>query len=178
MKIYVASSWRNLFQPSVVQALRADGHTVYDFKNSEGFRWSELDENWKDWTPRQYIENLTTPRAIQGYSRDMEALMACDACVMVMPCGPSASMEMGWAVGKGKRVAVYVPAMREPDLMVKMAELATCNLQAIREWARDIDGTKKPLPNTNVRYNHAYVEHKTYTGVGCALCGQAKENHV
>lgn len=31
MKIYVASSWRNPSQQTVVQALRGAGHDVYDF---------------------------------------------------------------------------------------------------------------------------------------------------
>lgn len=33
MKIYVASSWRNTYYPSVVSALRDAGHDVYDFRN-------------------------------------------------------------------------------------------------------------------------------------------------
>ena len=32
-KIYVASSWRNVFYPDVVQRLRDAGHEVYDFRN-------------------------------------------------------------------------------------------------------------------------------------------------
>lgn len=32
-KIYVASSWRNVFQQDVVDILRNLGHEVYDFKN-------------------------------------------------------------------------------------------------------------------------------------------------
>ena len=32
-KIYVASSWRNVFQQDVVNILRDLGHEVYDFKN-------------------------------------------------------------------------------------------------------------------------------------------------
>lgn len=32
-KIYVASSWRNVFQQDVVGILRDLGHEVYDFKN-------------------------------------------------------------------------------------------------------------------------------------------------
>ena len=44
-KIYVASSWRNKYQPEVVAALRAAGHEVYDFRNPEhnpgGFHWAD-----------------------------------------------------------------------------------------------------------------------------------------
>lgn len=45
--IYVASSWRNPYQPVVVGELRFMGHEVYDFRNPEpgshGFHWSEID---------------------------------------------------------------------------------------------------------------------------------------
>ena len=32
-RIYVASSWRDPYQPEVVAALREAGHEVYDFRN-------------------------------------------------------------------------------------------------------------------------------------------------
>lgn len=136
MKIYVASSWRNNYQPDVVKALRADGHEVYDFKDSEGFGWSEVDPNWQKWTPLQYMAGLESKEANRGFKRDMDALTNCDACVYVMPCGVSASLEAGWACGAGKRVFVYVPELREPDLMVKMAEMTTDSLDVIREALR------------------------------------------
>ena len=54
-KIYVASSWRNERQPILVEILRANGHEVYDFRNPKegdnGFHWSEIDEDWQQWTP-------------------------------------------------------------------------------------------------------------------------------
>jgi hypothetical protein len=39
---------------------------------------------------------------------------------------------MGWACGAKKEVYVYVPGLREPDLMVKMAGLVTEDLELIR----------------------------------------------
>jgi hypothetical protein len=32
MRVYVASSWRNPWQPNVVGLLRSLGHKVYDFR--------------------------------------------------------------------------------------------------------------------------------------------------
>jgi hypothetical protein len=145
MRVYVASSWRNEFQSDVVTALREDGHEVYDFKGPGdgfgagegpgGFGWSEVDPSWKGWIEDvpSYLAALNHPRAIEGFHRDMDALKSCDACVMVMPCGPSASMEMGWAVGADRFVAVYTPAIREPDLMVKMAHMISMDLDLIRQ---------------------------------------------
>ena len=134
MKVYVASSWRNTFQPDVVKALRSDGHEVYDFKDSEGFHWTEVDGGWQDWPSDipKYLIGLQHPCAERGFKRDMTALQHCDVCVYVMPCGVSASLEAGWACGAGKRVFVYVPGLREADLMVKMAELVTDDLDLIR----------------------------------------------
>ncbi|MGE4442746.1 MAG: hypothetical protein AB7D27_14855 [Desulfomicrobium sp.] len=139
MRIYVASSWRNDFQPEVVAVLRQDGHDVYDFKDSEGFHWSEVDPAWKDWTSNipQYLQGLTHPCAERGFGRDMAALRECDVCVYVMPCGVSASLEAGWAAGAGKPVIVFIPGLREPDLMVKMADLV--------DWAKGQDWRASPL---------------------------------
>lgn len=57
-KIYVASSWRNEFFPEVVKTLREAGHEVYDFRNppsgGHGFKWSEIDPEYMDWSPEQY----------------------------------------------------------------------------------------------------------------------------
>jgi hypothetical protein len=133
VKVYVASSWRNKFQPQVVQTLRANGHTVYDFKDSDGFHWSEVDPNWKDWTNTLYIRGLDHHCAERGFERDMAALRDCEACVYVMPCGVSASLEAGWAAGNGKLLIVYVPDLKEPDLMVKMADFVTCDLSEVVE---------------------------------------------
>ena len=151
MKIYVASSWRNSYQPSVVAALRADGHEVYDFKDSDGFHWSEVDPDWMNWPSEisRYLAGLLHPCAIRGFNRDMKALMEADACVYVMPCGVSASMEMGYAVGAGKPTAAYIPAVREPDLMVKMANLVTSDLDQIRLYIAALQ-SPAGLTNENV----------------------------
>lgn len=111
---------------------------MYDFRNpapgNNGFAWKQIGEGWEKWTTEEYLQALSHPLAEVGFKNDMDALRSCEVCVMVMPCGPSASMEMGWAAGAGKKVAVYFPALREPDLMVKMADLCHTKLDVIRNW--------------------------------------------
>jgi hypothetical protein len=113
MKIYVASSWRNPWQPGVVKLLRTLGHEVYDFREptpgAKGFSWSEIDSKWKDWNAHSYKKALSHPVAESGFKSDMDALKWCDACVMVLPCGNSANLECGWACGNGKRTAALFP---------------------------------------------------------------------
>lgn len=111
--IYVASSWRNPWQPSVVALLREAGHEVYDFRQpiegDNGFHWSEVDGGWRTWSPEQYREHLSHPIAERGFQLDMEALSSCEACVLVQPCGTSSHLELGWAAGAKRHTAVLFP---------------------------------------------------------------------
>lgn len=125
MKIYVASSWRNVQQPAVVDALRRAGHDVYDFKNPEGgdngFHWSEIDPGWQGWTPDQFRAALDHPVARAGYGKDFAAMQWADAFLLVMPCGRSAHLELGWAIGAGKPSLILLDEDSEPELMYRMA---------------------------------------------------------
>ena len=126
MKIYVASSWRNIMQPGVVAMLRSMGHEVYDFKNPEpgnnGFSWALIDPGWMTWTPEEHVAALQHPVAQAGFARDMKALRECDVCVLVLPCGRSAHLELGWAAGHGKKTYVLEVEPIEPDLMYLMCD--------------------------------------------------------
>ncbi len=123
-RIYVASSWRNQVQPSVVAVLRSAGHHVYDFKNprpgDQGFHWSEIDPEWKSWTVEQYRDALGHPIAVAGFKSDFEAMMWADSFVLVLPCGRSAHLELGWACGMRKETHILSLEPCEPELMVKM----------------------------------------------------------
>ncbi len=124
MKIYVASSWRNSRQPAIVKLLREEGHEVYDFRNpaeaDSGFHWGEIDPRWKEWSPAQFVTGLDHYLAEEGFQKDMEAMLWADAFVLVMPCGRSAHLEAGWALGTGKPTAILLESA-DPELMYKMA---------------------------------------------------------
>lgn len=138
MNIYVASSWRNQLQPGVVEALRAAGHDVYDFRNpypgNTGFAWSAIDPKWQEWTPEQYRAALQHPIAKDGYALDIGALRRCDACVLVLPSGRSASWEFGYAMGQGKPGAVLQIDAVEPELMYREAAIVT-SMAELLVWA-------------------------------------------
>src|ERR1044072_552623 len=128
MKIYVASSWRNEYQPSVVADLRDAGHQVYDFRHPTsgdvGFSWAEIDHDWQLWSPEQFVKALEHPIAERGFRNDFNAMRWSDACVLVMPCGRSAHLEAGWFAGAGKHLLVLLPPdTHEPELMYKLAGL-------------------------------------------------------
>jgi hypothetical protein len=124
LKIYVASSWRNPYYNETVQILKECGHEVYDFINpregNNGFSWSEIDENWQQWTPEEYKKALENQIAVDGFSLDFNAMMWANVCVMVLPCGRSAHTEAGFMKGIGKSVYVFQPIHQEPELMYKI----------------------------------------------------------
>lgn len=135
MKIYVASSWRNLYQPLIVSALRERGFQAYDFrapaKNEFGFHWSAIDPKYPQWDAQSFRQHLlTSPVAAQGFKFDMDALMACDVCLLVLPCGRSAHLEAGWARGAGKKLVILLDHNSlEPELMYLMADHIVCDMR-------------------------------------------------
>lgn len=142
-KIYVASSWRNKIQPYVVINLKAHGHQVYDFRNPKagdtGFQWSDIDPEWKKWTPEKYRECLSHPIAERGFKSDLDAMKWANVFVGVMPFGRSASIEMGWAAGRAKRTILLL-SDGEPELMVKVFDHICCTLDEVKHLLMKIGG--------------------------------------
>lgn len=88
-----------------------------------------------DWEPvGRYIEMVNHPRALDGFSKDFEAMVRADTFVMVLPCGKSAHLELGWAVGAGKRTAILLEDPVEPELMYRMVDFLTPSLVDLLGW--------------------------------------------
>lgn len=143
-RIYVASSWRNPDQPQIVEILRKAGHEVYDFRNpapgNNGFAWSEIDRDWLNWDPETFAKLLTShPVAADGFAHDKKALDWCDTCILVLPCGRSAHLELGYAAGQGKETYVLLHEDKfEPELMYLLNTACATSINAI------IDAIRQP----------------------------------
>ena len=161
-RIYVASSWRNTHFPEVVRRLKEAGHEVYDFRNppdgGHGFKWSELSEDYMEWTPQQYRENLTHPKAVKQFDNDVKAMKSCDTCVLLLPCGRSAHTEAGWFAGQGKKVFVLIPEKQEPELMYKLFEGVCCSIEELLKELKK----KKPKEKQLTRYLLDFLNTKNY----------------
>lgn len=124
-KIYVASSWRNNMQPMIVSMLHAvPSFEVYDFKDADGFHWSDVaGPDWVNAGPEEYLSFVDHPIAEKGFQRDMDAMEWADTFVLVLPCGRSAHLEAGWAVGRGKETAILLSEDNfEAELMYRMVD--------------------------------------------------------
>ena len=148
MTVYVASSWRNPVYPAVIGALRAAGIEHYNFRDPPdrpGFGWEQVTGvDPHDLAPGErhtetiesYLAMLAHPLAKAGFRADFDALAAADTVVLVLPCGKSAHLELGWAVGAGKRTSILLEDPVEPDLMYRMVDHLSPDLPDLLRWLR------------------------------------------
>lgn len=146
--VYVASSWRNQMQPAVVAVLRAAGLECYDFRDPDGtgaggFSWRDVRDEPRSEVPAkgddlvpvdEYLRMVHHPVATDGFARDFAAMERADTFVLVLPCGRSAHLELGWAVGAGKRTAILLEDPAEPELMYRMVGHLATSVHDLLGW--------------------------------------------
>jgi hypothetical protein len=147
--VYVASSWRNPIYPDVLSALRSAGIGHYDFRNPNdqtGFSWKEVGgadiapdgfapPKGADLVPvDQYLRMLAHPRARGGFDVDFAHLRQADTCILILPCGRSAHLELGWAAAAGKNTAILLEDPAEPELMYRMVDYLAPDLDDLLRW--------------------------------------------
>ena len=142
MRIYAASSWRNLSYKHMVVTLRKFGHEVYDFTDpATAFGWQQVDPEWRTWSPEDYLAALHHPLAKQGFAKDFQAMEKADACVLVLPSGRSSHLEAGWCIGQGKPTAIYMEYWKdaEAELMYSMADALITTEAGLIQWCSAAD---------------------------------------
>ena len=133
MKIYVASSWRTPRHDEVVKALRDAGHSVYNYREPPAFAWEKVDPGWTSWNIDQYLDALNSKEASSGFWKDFDAMNAASVFVGVEPFGVSASLELGWAAGRGKTTILLANDKEvKPELMLKMLTFRTTSLSELK----------------------------------------------
>lgn len=132
MKIYVASSWRNLYFDDVFACISQNFPHVYNFKAPGGFHWKQvLGSDWEKVSLEEYKAGLEHPEAVSGFIKDEVALKTSKATVLILPCGRSAHLELGVAVGLEQFTAIYTPEPLEPELMYKFVDLITDDIEEL-----------------------------------------------
>jgi hypothetical protein len=130
--IYVASSWRGPHHGAVVDALRAWGYCVYDYRTSgqagAGFHWSDVDQDWQNSQPEKFRRMLRHPIAVVHYLDDFRALRSAHATVLVLPSGRSSHLELGFAIGAGQITGILMLEKSEPELAYKAADFIALSI--------------------------------------------------
>jgi hypothetical protein len=121
-RIYVIGSLRNTEVPRLANALRANGHYVFDEWYSPG---PEADEYWQRYEQQRglgFVQALQEPHAWNVLNFDKRNIDSCDTCVLLMPAGKSGHMELGYAIGTGKQGHILLNGEPERwDVMYRFA---------------------------------------------------------
>lgn len=130
--IYLIGSMKNDRIPQIAKELREMGFDVFDDWYSPG---PDADDYWQ---AHEKLRGRTYKQALNGYHAkdvfefDKRHLDRCDMAIMIMPAGKSGHLEVGYVVGKGKRVFILFD--REPD-----------RYDIMYQFANDIFFTKEEL---------------------------------
>lgn len=112
--VYLIGSLRNPEIPNIANRLRDEGFDVFDDWFAAG---EHADDIWQAY--EQNTRKRTFAQALKGkaskhvYEFDRENLDAADTVVLVMPAGKSGHLELGWALGRGKKG--YILMEGEPE---------------------------------------------------------------
>lgn len=121
--IYLIGSLRNEKVPEIANLLRAEGWEVFDQWYGAG---PEADDYWQKYCKNKgmnFKQALADHGAQHVYNFDRTYLTRADSVVLVLPAGRSGHLELGWALGQGKRG--YILLDGEPDRYDVMYNFAT-----------------------------------------------------
>lgn len=121
--IYLIGSLRNPVVQDVAARLRLKGFDVFDDWQAAG---PEADDYWQKYSNARghsYKDALRGAAAQHVFAFDKKHLDMADIVVMVMPCGKSGHLELGYAVGQGKKGFILFD--KEPERYDVMYNFAT-----------------------------------------------------
>jgi hypothetical protein len=131
--IYVIGSLRNPEIPRIATRLRDHGHEVFDDWFAAG---PEADDKWRDYERgrgRTYVEALRGHAAKHVFAFDRLHLARATTVVLVLPAGKSGHLELGWALGQGKRGYVLLDNPERWDVMYQFATGVVTSVDELME---------------------------------------------
>lgn len=141
MYIYVESEPGYFEQIRLAKEFRKLNYEVYNSKEAEGYRWANIDPNWRNWTNTQYLEALQHFLVTIDYKHTQEAMLKADAFVLVNPGGPIAHLAAGWALGRGIPTALFIGKtfkVRSPMYRLFGDNIFTSD-KKITQWLEKVD---------------------------------------
>lgn len=122
--IYLIGSLRNPEISNIANRLReATGEEIFDDWYAAG---PEADDYWRDYERgrgRTFSEALQGLAARNVFAFDRTNLERADAVVLALPAGKSGHLELGWALGRGKKG--YILLDNDPERFDVMYQFAT-----------------------------------------------------
>ena len=137
--IYLIGSLRNTRAVLLGNRLRGAGVEVFDDWHAAG---PEADDKWREYEQRRgrtYKEALRGEAAQHVYEFDLRHLQQCDGAILVLPCGKSGHLELGWMLGKGKPGFILMEGEPERWDVMYLFAIEVCSTEdelmtALKDW--------------------------------------------
>jgi nucleoside 2-deoxyribosyltransferase len=167
--IYLIGSLRNPKIPEIANALAAaTGYEVFADWHAAG---PSADDHWRDYE-KSRNPNVTIKEAVYGeaarhcFEFDKQHLDRSDIVVLVMPAGKSGHLELGYAIGKGKKGYVLFDSEPERyDIMLRFADGLATSLDELVGMLWEGEG-KAPLNMSGHRIPNAGDIERMFIGGG------------
>lgn len=127
--IYLIGSLRNPQIPIITRRLQDEGLEVFSEWYGAG---EKADDHFKEYHQslgRTYLEALQTDAAKMIFNFDKDHIDQADTVVLTTPCGRSGHLEMGYALGKGKKGYYLLDDPDRWDLMLLFATKIFINME-------------------------------------------------
>ncbi len=145
-------SLRNPKIPDIANQLRAAGFHTFDDWFAAG---PEADDKWKAYEQsrgRSYADALQGEAARNVFAFDKRHIEAAHTVVLVMPAGKSGFLELGWALGKGKRGYILLESGTDRwDVMFQFADGVAATLPDLLDMLRvgRMQKEMRPIPKAD-----------------------------
>ena len=131
-KVYLIGSLINPEVHKLSQKIRELGFIVFDDWYAAG---PEADDKWRDYEKargRTYRDALAGLAAEHVYNFDFKHLNESDVAVLLLPCGKSGHLELGYMLGKGRKGYILLDNPERWDVMYKFADGIFHNFEELK----------------------------------------------
>ena len=134
--IYLIGSLRNPAVPTIANTLRSHGLDVF----SDWYCAGELADT--AWAAHErgagytYEQALERPHARHVFAFDRHWLDCATSVVLAQPAGKSGHLELGWALGRGKKGFILLDNSDRWDIMLQFANGVTTDIGKLVEWLK------------------------------------------
>ncbi len=164
MKIYMASSWKNIdMVRSIAQFFRDNGHEVDDFTDSSRGRYVFFFRDLPGYENLNAVTLFDHDQAVKAFIEDRKYIDWSEVVFLLLPSGKSAHLEAGYAAGSGKKLIIFQESYPtgEFDVMYGFADLLTSDMNEVLKTLAIWDKSKMKFYEFNDFEYSALIAAKT-----------------
>ncbi len=177
VKIYLIGSLRNPEVPKITKRLMDEGFNVFSEWYGAGERADDHFKEYHSGLGRTYLEALETDAAKTIFNFDKKHIDESSTVVLISPAGKSGHLELGYALGSGRRGYYLLDDPERWDLMLQFCTGMFTNLEDLIERLKEDERNEMgpvPLRVGTVRCN--CVERSFDEDGRCDSCGEQLGN--